>query len=41
MTEGFFQPDPIVAAGLSSDIPAQPARGSIKVKEIYAELRVR
>jgi len=39
-TEGFFQPDPIVAAGLSSDIPAQPARGSITVKEAYAELRV-
>jgi len=39
-TEGFFQPDPIVAAGLSSDIPAQPAHGSITVKEAYAELRV-
>ena len=40
VTEGFFQPDAIVAAGLSSDIPAQPASGSIKVKEGYAELRV-
>ncbi|RAK58513.1 TonB-dependent receptor [Phenylobacterium hankyongense] len=38
-TEGFFQPDPIVAAGLSSDIPAQPARGSIQVNEAYGELR--
>ncbi|WP_421932520.1 TonB-dependent receptor domain-containing protein [Phenylobacterium sp.] len=36
--EGFFQPDAIVAAGLSSDIPAQPARGSIKVDEFYTEL---
>ena len=39
-TEGYFQPDAIVAAGLSSDIPAQPANGSITVKEAYAELRV-
>ena len=39
-TTGYFQPDPIVAAGLSSDIPAQPARGSITVKEGYGELRV-
>lgn len=38
-TEGFFQPDPIVAAGLSSDIPAQPTSGSITVDEFYAELR--
>lgn len=39
-TEGYFQPDAIVAAGLSSDIPAQPARGSITVKEAYGELQV-
>jgi iron complex outermembrane recepter protein len=39
-SEGFFQPDPIVAAGLSSDIPAQPAAGKITVKEAYGELRV-
>ena len=38
--EGFFQPDAIVAAGLSSDIPAQPAKGSIKVDEFYTELSV-
>jgi iron complex outermembrane receptor protein len=38
--EGFFQPDAIVAAGLSSDIPAQPARGSIKVDEVYTELSI-
>jgi len=40
VTEGFFQPDPIVVAGLSSDIPAQPASGSITVKEGYGELRI-
>ncbi|PVM89700.1 TonB-dependent receptor [Caulobacter radicis] len=38
-TKGYFQPDAIVAAGLSSDIPAQPARGKIKVDEAYLELR--
>ena len=38
--EGFFQPDAIVAAGLSSDIPAQPASGKITVKEAYGELRI-
>jgi iron complex outermembrane receptor protein len=37
--EGFFEPDPIVAAGLSSDIPAQPAQGEISVNEAYLELR--
>jgi iron complex outermembrane receptor protein len=39
-TQGYFQPDPIVAEGLSADIPAQPARGSITVKEAYGELRI-
>ena len=38
-TEGFFEPDPIVAAGLSSDIPAQPASGEISISEAYLELR--
>jgi iron complex outermembrane receptor protein len=38
--KGFFQPDAIVAAGLSSDIPAQPAKGAIKVDEFYTELSV-
>jgi iron complex outermembrane recepter protein len=38
-TSGFFEPDPIVAAGLSSDIPALPTKGSISVDEFYAELR--
>ena len=39
-TDGFFQPDALVVAGLSSDIPAQPAKGSISIDEIYGELRV-
>ena len=30
----------IVAAGLGSDIPAQPASGKITVKEAYGELRI-
>ncbi|MGE3930170.1 MAG: TonB-dependent receptor [Hyphomonadaceae bacterium] len=38
-TEGYFQPDPIVAAGFSSDIPAQPASGKIDVTEAYVEFR--
>jgi len=38
--KGFFQPDAIVAAGLSSDIPAQPTKGSIDVDEFYTELNV-
>ncbi|WP_114951052.1 TonB-dependent receptor domain-containing protein [Sphingosinicella terrae] len=37
---GRFDPDPIVAAGLGSDIPAQPTRGSYNVDEAYAELRL-
>jgi len=36
--KGRFDPDPIVAAGFSSDIPAQPTKGSYDVKEAYAEL---
>jgi len=35
---GSFSPDPIVAAGLGSDIPAQPSGGSYNVNEAYAEL---
>lgn len=35
---GRFDPDPIVAAGFSSDIPALPTRGSYSVWEGYAEL---
>lgn len=37
--KGSFDPDPITAAGFSSDIPAQPARGRFNVDEFYAELR--
>lgn len=35
-----FTPDPIVAAGLGADIPAQPASGSYNVDEVYGEVRV-
>ena len=35
---GQFDPDPIVAAGFGSDIPAQPTRGSYNVDEAYAEV---
>lgn len=35
---GRFDPDPVVAAGFSSDIPALPTRGSYSVKEAYAEV---
>ncbi len=37
---GRFDPDPIVAAGLGSDIPALPTSGSYDVDEAYAELRL-
>jgi iron complex outermembrane receptor protein len=37
---GRFDPDPIVAAGLGSDIPALPTSGSYHVNEAYAELRL-
>ena len=36
--EGRFDPDPVVAAGFSSDIPALPTKGGYHVKEAYAEL---
>ncbi|MEA3002570.1 MAG: iron complex outerrane recepter protein [Sphingomonadales bacterium] len=36
---GRFDPDPIVAAGLGSDIPALPTKGSFNVDEVYGELR--
>ena len=35
---GRFDPDPVVAAGFSSDIPARPTSGGYNVKEAYAEL---
>jgi iron complex outermembrane receptor protein len=36
---GRFDPDPTVAAGLGSDIPALPTKGSFNVDEVYGELR--
>jgi iron complex outermembrane receptor protein len=37
---GRFDPDPVVAAGLGSDIPALPTSGSYHVSEAYAEIRL-
>jgi iron complex outermembrane receptor protein len=36
--KGRFDPDPVVAAGFSSDIPALPTKGGYNVKEAYVEL---
>jgi iron complex outermembrane receptor protein len=36
--KGRFDPDPIVAAGLGSDIPALPTKGGYNIDEAYAEL---
>jgi iron complex outermembrane receptor protein len=36
--KGRFDPDPVVAAGFSSDIPAAPTKGGYNVKEAYAEI---
>jgi len=36
--KGRFDPDPIVSAGFSSDIPALPTKGGYDVKEAYLEL---
>ncbi|MEG8038578.1 TonB-dependent receptor [Sphingomonas sp. LR60] len=38
--QGSFTPDPIIQAGLGADIPAQAARGSFYVNEVYGELRL-
>jgi iron complex outermembrane recepter protein len=35
---GSFDPDSVVSAGFSSDIPAQATKGDYNVKEAYAEL---
>jgi iron complex outermembrane receptor protein len=35
---GFFQPDAVVVAGESSDIPAQPTSGGYNVTEFYGEV---
>ena len=36
--KGRFDPDPITAAGFTSDIPAQPTAGGYHVGEVYGEL---
>ena len=36
--KGRFDPDPVVAAGFTSDIPALPTKGGYHVSEAYAEL---
>ena len=38
--KGTFNPDPVIVAGLGSDIPAQPSSGSYNSDEVYAEVRV-
>jgi len=35
--KGSFDPDPVVQAGFSSDIPAQASSGGYKIAEVYAE----
>lgn len=37
---GRFDPDPVVAAGFGSDIPALPASGKYHANEVYAEVQV-
>jgi iron complex outermembrane receptor protein len=36
--KGRFDPDPVVSAGFSSDIPALPTKGGYDVKEAYLEV---
>lgn len=36
--KGRFDPDPLIAAGLGSDIPALPTKGGYNVDEAYAEI---
>ena len=38
--QGSFNPDPVIQAGLGSDIPAQAANGAFNVDEVYGELRI-
>jgi iron complex outermembrane recepter protein len=38
--EGYFEPDAVVAAGDSADIPAKPTSGRYNVSEAYAEARI-
>lgn len=37
---GSFTPDPVIQAGLGSDIPALASQGGYHVDEVYAELKV-
>ncbi|MEQ1547368.1 MAG: TonB-dependent receptor [Chakrabartia sp.] len=37
---GSFIPDPVIVAGLGSDIPSDPAIGKFSADEFYAEVRV-
>lgn len=36
---GSFTPDPVVQAGETADVPAQPTTGETRVREAYLELR--
>ncbi len=40
LQRGSYDPDPVIAAGLGSDIPSQPSRGGYNSDEVYAEVRV-
>src|SRR5262249_49750371 len=37
---GFFQPDPIVASGDSTEVPASPTSEAFHLSTAYAELRI-
>ncbi len=38
--DGFFEPDAVVTAGDTADVPAQPTAGDYWVNEAYAEMRI-
>ncbi len=38
--QGFFEPDSVVVAGESADVPANPTSGKFDVTEAYGEIRV-
>ena len=40
LQDGRFDPDPIVAAGDTAGLPAQPTAGEFSVSEIYAEIEI-
>lgn len=37
---GFYEPDSVVSAGDSADVPSQPLTGEYSVSEAFAELRI-